>query len=213
MGEHTEAHPYARWLGRYLAEVPVKDHSGVFAWVYGVSLTDACVFAEHCAWRNLSSGLRYMSDDIASRVMGDLVLNPLPDSPVRNWRAYIERNVVDWKVKELLRREQALKRDAGMRIDDPDAVSAVAADCATDELALLHEREYCAYLVARMPLRYRPVFEAIFHISADGIVRRTIREAAQLLQMPDGTVRRLSAEGMPLFHKIVEEEKRKASAR
>lgn len=191
-----------RWHGRYLSEVPARHQSVVFEWMYGATLPQITRYAEQCAQRALTGHLRYHSDDIASRVADDLVLKPLPTRQVGSWRRYVEVNVLQWKVKEVLRKESAKKRDWGHRVDDPEVVGQVAAQPVIDGMSILELREFCATLIARLPDRFHPVFHAIFAISDDGFDRRTIVEVAELLEIPDGTVRRISSQGMPLLRGI-----------
>ncbi len=193
---------FGRWHGRYLSEVPARHQSAVFEWMYGAPLPRITRYAEQCAQQALTGHLRHHADDIASRVADDLVLKPLPARRVGNWRGYVEANVRQWKVKEVLRKEGAKKRDWGHRVDDPEAVGQVPAHPVIDGMSILELREFCATLIARLPERFRPVFHAIFAVSDDGFDRRTIVEVAALLEIPDGTVRRISSQGMPLLRGI-----------
>ncbi|MFC6011058.1 sigma factor-like helix-turn-helix DNA-binding protein [Nocardia lasii] len=199
-------HPYTEWLGRHLAEVPPNEQSRVFEWVFGAQLAEITRYAERCARSSLAPHLRPHADDIASRVAEDLVLKPLPPEPVRSWRVYVEVNVRRWKVKELMRRESARKRDAGWRVDDDELLAGAGGDSATDSFALFDTVEFYAALLARMPDKYRTVFATIFVVTPDGYDRRTIMEVARMLSVPDGTIRRLSAEGMPLLREITRAE-------
>ncbi|MGM7643439.1 sigma factor-like helix-turn-helix DNA-binding protein [Nocardia sp. JW2] len=204
-------HPYTEWLGRPLDTVPRNVQSRVFEWVFGANLVEITRFAESCARRALSPRLRAQCDDVASRVAHDLVLKPLPSRPVQNWRAYVEHNVERWKVKELVRREGAQKRDAGRRVDSPDALAGLRSEEPCDGVWLIEAADLITSMLARMPDRYRPVFQEIFVVSTDGYDRRTIMEVARILSIPDGTVRRISSEGMPLLRDIAREELRAAA--
>ncbi|KAF0845740.1 hypothetical protein [Nocardia caishijiensis] len=200
--ERSDDDWFGQWHGRTLSDVPVRRQAEVFEWMYGTTLPRITQHAERVAWRALAGHLRHHSDDIASRVAEDLVLKPLPARQVVNWRAYVETNVLQWKVKELLRRESARKRDAGHRVDDLDLAGRLAARPILDEMSMLELREFCAALVAGLPDCYHPVFRAIFTVTEDGFDRRTIVEVAALLGIPDGTVRRISSRGMPLLRDL-----------
>ncbi|MFD6101172.1 hypothetical protein ACFWFQ_00765 [Nocardia salmonicida] len=204
-------HPYAQWLGQRLDEAPRNEQSRVFEWVFGATLLEITRFAERCAHRSLSPRLRTHCDDIASRVAHDLVMKPLPTQPVRSWRAYVEVNVERWKVKELIRRQSAQKRDAGWQVDDPEAMVDLRSEEPCDGFAVVDAGDLCAAMLARMPVKYQRVFATIFVVSPDGYDRRTIMEVAQILAIPDGTVRRISSEGMPLLRAIAREELRDAA--
>ncbi|MFC6011056.1 hypothetical protein [Nocardia lasii] len=205
-GSSAADHPYTRWLGRRLDEAPRNEQTRIFEWVFGATLPEITQFAERCAYRSLSPRFRAHCDDIASRVAYDLVMKPLPAQPVQSWRAYVEGNVGRWKVKELLRREGARKRDAGWQVDDPEAVARLRCEEHCDGIGLVEAGDLCARMLARMPGKYQRVFANIFVISGDGYDRRTIMEVARILAIPDGTVRRISSEGMPLLRAIAREE-------
>lgn len=201
----------AIWLGAELGTVPARDQAAVFAWVYGASLREMTEFAELCALRYLSGNLRYMADDIASRVADDLVMKPLPAQRIGNWRVYVDNNVRRWKVVELVRWDRAGKRHGGPRADDPDAVLRIPADDPADGFGCLEAADLLETLLAQLPDRYAPVFRAVFAVDGDGFRRRTILEAADLLGIPDGTVRRISAQGMPVLRGIAAAELARAA--